>query len=56
MPPDSVFKPIQTESKLFQIDSKFSKLWLTQNVSSPTLKIGNKIWLERDRDKEQLLL
>jgi hypothetical protein len=44
------FKPIQTESKIFQTvqtDSKFFKLSLIQKVPSYSLKIGNKIWLER---------
>jgi hypothetical protein len=50
------FKPIQTESKLFQTDSKFSKLWQIQKVLSPTAKIGNKIWLKRAWDGGQLCL
>jgi hypothetical protein len=53
------FKPIQTESKIFQTvqtDSKFFKLSLIQKVPSYSLKIGNKIWLERAWDEEQLCL
>jgi hypothetical protein len=40
------FKPIQTESKIFQMDSKFSKFWLIQKVPLLARKIGKKIWLE----------
>jgi hypothetical protein len=40
------FKLIQTKSKIFQTDSKFSKLCLIQNGPSLAPKIGNKIWLE----------
>jgi hypothetical protein len=56
VPPDSVFKLIQTESNLFQTDSKLSKFWLIQKVSSLAQKIGNKIWFERAWHKEQFFL
>jgi hypothetical protein len=41
---------------MVQTDSKLPKLWQTQKVPSCALKIGNKIWLERDRDEGQLCL
>jgi hypothetical protein len=47
---------IQTESNLFQTDSKFSKIGLIQKVLSRAQKIGNKIRLERARDEEQRCL
>jgi hypothetical protein len=53
------FKPIQTESKIFQMvqtDLKFFKFWLVQKVPSRAPKNWNKIWMERDWDEEQLFL
>jgi hypothetical protein len=44
------------DSKIFQTDSKFSKLWLFEKVSSLSPKMGNKIWLERTWDEEELCL
>jgi hypothetical protein len=40
----------------FKPDSNLLKLWPTQKVPSRTPKIGNKIWLEREWDEEQLCL
>jgi hypothetical protein len=43
------FKPVQTDSNL-------PKFWLIQKVPFCAQQIGNKIWLERGWDDEQLCL